>query len=209
MYTYKDLKIAVLQKLDETQNTIGGTITTTDLITEYITAIPRLLNEALQYCATAGRFIVKSIDIVQDGTDTGIYKLYDLEEEATDFYSLLGKQVMFNDGETRSTAGNYNIEGDRFFVVDPAIIGTWTIYYNSYPQAIDADTIDDDTEIDVADEVYAMLALHIAGEILLVTGGDYAITRKSEFEQRLQKLSDTPIVSTKATVKVDESRRFF
>lgn len=205
MYTYKDLKISVLQKLGEARNTTGNTVILNTNINDYLTAIPPLLNEALQYCATAGRFIIKSFTIVQDGTDTGAYKRHDLKQLAADFYSLLDREIYFEDADGYSLASNYNIEGDKYFVVDPAISGTWTIYYNSYPQSVD--NLADNTEIDVADEVFALLAYHIAGELLVANDEDYGIERKSEFEQRRAELVQRPIKSAKATVKVGNARR--
>lgn len=207
MYTYKDLKKSVLQKLGEARNTAGENITLNTNINDYITAIPHLLNEALQYCATAGRFIVKTLMITQDGTDTGKYIRHDLRTLAPDFYSLYDKEVYFEDTDGYVTASNYAIEGDKYFVTDPATAGTWTIYYNSYPQNVV--DITDETEIDVADEVFALLAYHITGELLLANDEDYAIERKSEFEQRRAELMQRPLKQAQARVIVDDVRRLF
>lgn len=206
MYTYKDLKISVLQKLGEARNTLGNNITLNTNINDYITAIPHLLNEALQYCATAGRFIIKTLTITQDGTDTGKYIRHDLRELASDFYSLYEKEVYFEDTNGYVAATNYSFEGDRYFVTDPTIAGTWTIYYNSYPQNVT--NITDKTEINVADEVFALLAYHIAGELLLANDEDYALVRKSEFEQRRDELIKRPLKQEQVRVNADAERRF-
>lgn len=60
--TWGDIKLKTLQKLFATNN--GSTTIPTDNSTrEYISAMPGAANEALQMLATAGKFIIKSIDI--------------------------------------------------------------------------------------------------------------------------------------------------
>ena len=60
--TWGDIKLKTLQKLYATNN--GSTTIPTDNSTrEYISAMPGAANEALQMLATAGKFIIKSIDI--------------------------------------------------------------------------------------------------------------------------------------------------
>lgn len=60
--TWGDIKLKTLQKLYATNN--GSTSIPTDNSTrEYISAMPGAANEALQMLATAGKFIIKSIDI--------------------------------------------------------------------------------------------------------------------------------------------------
>lgn len=60
--TWGDIKLKTLQKLFATGN--GSTTIPTDNSTrEYISAMPGAANEVLQMLATAGKFIIKSIDI--------------------------------------------------------------------------------------------------------------------------------------------------
>lgn len=60
--TWGDIKLKTLQKLYATNN--GSTSIPTDNSTrEYISAMPGAANEALQMLATAGKFIIKHIDI--------------------------------------------------------------------------------------------------------------------------------------------------
>ena len=60
--TWGDIKLKTLQKMFATNN--GSTTIPTDNSTrEYISAMPGAANEALQMLATAGKFIIKSIDI--------------------------------------------------------------------------------------------------------------------------------------------------
>ena len=62
--TYKDLKINVLQKVGDSRNIINGEIILNTSTNTYISQIPNLLQEALNIVSTAGRYIVKHIDIV-------------------------------------------------------------------------------------------------------------------------------------------------
>lgn len=100
--TWGDIKLKTLQKLFATNN--GSTTIPTDNSTrEYISAMPGAVNEALQMLATAGKFIIKSIDIAhipiknllpngekikteERGTIT-----YDAENAHSLYYEVLGK----------------------------------------------------------------------------------------------------------------------
>ena len=62
MITWYDIKLQTLQKMFATNN--GSTTIPTDNSTrEYISSMPGAANEALQMLATAGKFIIKSVDI--------------------------------------------------------------------------------------------------------------------------------------------------
>ena len=62
MTTWGDIKLKTLQKMFATNN--GSTTIPTDNSTrEYISSMPGAANEALQMLATAGKFIIKSVDI--------------------------------------------------------------------------------------------------------------------------------------------------
>lgn len=62
MGTWRDVKLKTLQKMFATNN--GSTNIPSDNNTrEYLSAMPGAANEALQMLATAGKFIIKSIDI--------------------------------------------------------------------------------------------------------------------------------------------------
>ncbi len=61
MATWKDLKLAVLQKMFSSN---GTTIVQDSSTSEYLYSMPQAANEGLQMLATAGKFIIKSIQIV-------------------------------------------------------------------------------------------------------------------------------------------------
>lgn len=188
MQTYLDLKTNCLQKLGEGRNTENG-ITLTSSVKDYITPMPRLLEEALEYCSTAGKYIIKYLEIQKTEVSPEKVKRYDLKELAPDFYSLKDKQVFFEDTEDYRLCSNYTIEGARYFTVPGDACGTWRIYYNSYPKQISPDIADADP-IEVDPEVFAILPLYICGQILMAEDEDYAMERLSEFEQRRDELKN-------------------
>ena len=59
--TWKEIKLATLQKMFSSN---GDTIQMDSSNREYVYAMPQQANEALQMLATAGKFIVKSVEIV-------------------------------------------------------------------------------------------------------------------------------------------------
>ena len=58
--TWKDIKLATLQKMFAAE---GSNIPTDDAAEEYIAGMPQVANEALQILSTAGKYIVKKIEI--------------------------------------------------------------------------------------------------------------------------------------------------
>lgn len=83
MTTWKDIKLATLQKMFSSN---GTTIQADSSTAEYIYAMPQAANEALQLLATAGKFIVKTLEIdVKPYTnligDTAGFKEYYIQGE--------------------------------------------------------------------------------------------------------------------------------
>lgn len=63
MITWKEVKLITLQKMFAAN---GNTIPTDTSTRDYLAAMPAVANEALQLLSTAGKFIVKSIDIAHN-----------------------------------------------------------------------------------------------------------------------------------------------
>lgn len=113
MTTWGDIKLKTLQKLFATNN--GSTRIPTDNSTrEYISAMPAAANEALQMLATAGKFIIKSVDIahipvkslIPNGekirTEERGYIKFQSEKARSMYYEILGKgtvTIQIGDGE--------------------------------------------------------------------------------------------------------------
>lgn len=105
MITWGDIKLQTLQKMFATNN--GSTTIPTDNSTrEYISAMPGACNEALQMLATAGKFIIKSIDIAHipirnllpngekiQSVESGKIE-YQAEGAKSVYYELKGKGIL-------------------------------------------------------------------------------------------------------------------
>lgn len=118
---WKDIKLRTLQKMFATNN--GSTQIPTDTSTrEYITSMPGAANEALQMLATAGKFIIKTIDIahiplknllssadariksVESGTFT-----FSADGARSMYYEIKGKGTMtVTIGEAESTITDFD-----------------------------------------------------------------------------------------------------
>ena len=61
--TWKDVKLATLQKMFSAE---GSTIPTDETTNDYIASMPQVANEALQRLSTAGKFIVKKVSIAHN-----------------------------------------------------------------------------------------------------------------------------------------------
>ena len=159
----------------------SATLVSDDTTIPYINSMPQAANEALQILSTAGKFIPKSYEITQDGTDTGLVQKYDLETLTSDFYSLGNNKVMLNDGETYQATTNYIVEGKGIIVLDSLLSGTWTVYYNAYPQTITKDTAGS-TILALDKEVAALVPLYMASELYKEDDIDITTLWRNEFE---------------------------
>ena len=72
MFTYKDLKIDVLQKIGESRSIQNNSIVASTSVNNYISQIPNLLREGLQILSTAGKYIVKYYDIINNPIVNGL-----------------------------------------------------------------------------------------------------------------------------------------
>lgn len=117
MITWGNIKLLTLQKLFATNN--GSTVIPTDNSTrEYISAMPGAANEALQMLATAGKFIIKSIDITHIPVNNLIPngdQIYDVECGSIMFSGENAKSIYFEvkgKGKVTYKKGNSQLEED-------------------------------------------------------------------------------------------------
>ena len=180
--TWNDIRIFTLQKIFSIQ---GDTLVENSNTTPYIKSMPLVANEALQLLSTAGKYIIKSVDITQDGTAPGIVKKYDFKSLVTDFYSF--RDVYLNDAEDYKETTDYKTEGKGIFVLPSKAVGTWTVYYNAYPQQITKDTLPE-TELALDPEVAVLLPLYMASQLYKDDDVSLATTWRNEFEAAMEKL---------------------
>lgn len=163
MSTYGDIKLAILQRIFATTGSVLASNTTTS---PYLNMMPSIINSGLNELATAGKYIIKSHDIVQDGTGTGLVQKYDFADEVTDFYEFGSNPVYLDDGEEYKATLDYKIEANKNFVIPTSKVGTWTVYYNSYPTQVTKDT-PDATALDIDKEVEELLILYTCPRVYL------------------------------------------
>lgn len=174
--TWGDLKIFTLQKIFAIT---GDTLLTNSTTSPYLKSMPAVANEALQLLATAGKYIIKSYDITQDGTDAGLVKKYDFSTLLTDFYSFRDVYLLTTDKYAETT--DYDLEGASLFVLPSDSIGTWTVYYNAYPQEITRLTTDA-TVLSLDPEVSAIIPLYMASQLYKEDDITLATVWRNEFE---------------------------
>lgn len=156
-----DVKLITLQKMFSNDT---SSIVVDDNTAPYIAAMPGAANACLNYIATAVRHIDMSYQLEQDGTKTGIQR-YDFKELAYDFYSFENIEVYFEDEYGNyGKAGNYNVEHNNILLIDGAIKGKWTVYYNAYPDEITENT-KDNYELPLYPEVAILLPWFMASQL--------------------------------------------
>lgn len=95
--TWYDVKLATLQKMF---SATGSTIVVDEATTEYIAGMPQACNEALQMLSTAGKFIIKKIEIANNPIDNLVdeYTSKTITQllEPTKFVTTSGKAYTFS-----------------------------------------------------------------------------------------------------------------
>lgn len=198
--TWGECKLIALQTMFANE---GATINVDDTNQDYIHAMPGKANEALHQLATVGRPILKRFWItIGDG----------LEESATEerltlpaaearyqikltdycprFRALEPQMLMLDSQGIYDQAEEWDLEGDDVLVLPGNVLGTYTMWYDAYPQTITAST-PEDTELDVASEAAALIPLYIAAELYKEDELAMATMFRNEFEDGLVKLQQS------------------
>lgn len=185
MITYGDLKLSILQRIFAATGNVLAVNTTTS---PYLNMMPTIIRDGLNELATSGKYIIKSHDITQDGTGTGLVQKYDFTTEVTDFYNFGNNRVYLDDGEEYKSTLDYKVEANKVFVIPTESVGTWTVYYNSYPTQITATTADS-TELDIAPEIEELLILYTCPRIYLDDDAGFCTLWHNLYDSTLAKLS--------------------
>jgi len=155
MGTWRDVKLKTLQKMFATNN--GSTNIPTDNNTrEYLSAMPGAANEALQMLATAGKFIIKSIDIahipvrnyvpqgekIQTVESGEIY--YEADKIHSVYYEVMGKgtlTIKIGDEETEeefdsTENGSHGFVPVKKLIENPDNLKVSLKFYSDYPLSL-------------------------------------------------------------------------
>lgn len=122
---------------------------------------------------------------------------YNLKELAPDFYALSTEDIYY-EGDANVTryirTTDYFQEGNTVLVLDRNMPGNFRVYYKAYPTKIEQ-TITDDTELAIDNEVVPLLCLYMASELYKDDDNAIATVYRNEFEvgfERLLKRVKTP-----------------
>ena len=164
-----DLKLITLQKLFSNDT---SQIIVDDTTSPYIAAMPGAANACLNYIASSVRHIIKSVEITQAGTETGV-KRYQMKELAPDFYSL--DKVYYGSGLRRT--------------YDGSTAGTFTVFYEAYPAEITADTAED-YEMPLYPEVCSLIPWFMASQLYKDDDPSLSTVYWNEFSALLEEIKN-------------------
>ncbi|GKH47079.1 hypothetical protein [Anaerotruncus massiliensis (ex Togo et al. 2019)] len=189
--TWGEMKINALQRMFAIT---GSEIVEDDSTRPYLTGMPGAANEALQLLSTAGKFLVKMVEIVQDGAGAGVRR-YDLKELAEDFYTVRENQIFFEDGERYGQTAEFLFESWNILVLPAERAGTWRVYYNAYPPPVTQQTADG-YEMPLDPEVAVLVPLYMASQLYKEDDIGLATQYRNEFEVAREELRGVEVPAT-------------
>lgn len=120
---------------------------------------------------------------------------YDMKEIAPDFYMIDPQGIYFEGAYQKylQTSDFYQ-EGTKTLILDRDMIGLFTIYYRAYPEQFTANT-DDEYEIPLDPEVYALLPLYMASQLYKDDDAGIATSYRNEYEVGFERLVNSANLS--------------
>jgi hypothetical protein len=109
---------------------------------------------------------------------------------------MIDPQGIYYEGpyQTYLQTSDFYQEGTKTLVLDRDMYGLFTVYYRAYPIQLSADT-DDDYELPIDPEVYALLPLYMASQLYKDDDNGIATTYRNEFEVGFERLVNTANLS--------------
>lgn len=152
---------------------------------EYVTVIINALNRSLDIINTTVKPIVGKIDIIQDGTQTGVVR-YDLSTMVSDFEALYGMPTRVYNNAYYSF-NNYTLEQNKIILMDASLVGTFSFFYTKILPDITTET-SDDFEIPIDHEVEQLLPLLTAYYVWLDDDERKAVMYYNQFDSLKQEI---------------------
>ena len=120
---------------------------------------------------------------------------YDMKALAPDFYMIDPQGIYFEGAYQKylQTSDFYQ-EGTKTLVLDRDMIGNFTIYYRAYPEQI-TNVTDDEYELPIDPEVYALLPLYMASQLYKDDDAGIATSYRNEFEVGFDRLVNSANLS--------------
>lgn len=119
----------------------------------------------------------------------GPFVNYYLPDYIGDYYRLYAEQVYIDDGTMRNTLPQayYKLKGGKILSLDRNKAGSYAIYYQAYPDMIDAAT-EDTYVLNLDPEVVVLLPLYMASQLYKDDDNGIATAYRNEFEVALEGL---------------------
>jgi len=120
---------------------------------------------------------------------------YDLTALAPDFY-MIDPQGIYYEGAYQKylQTSDFYQEGTKTLVLDRDMIGSFTVYYRAYPVQLTNET-EDDYELPIDPEVYALLPLYMASQLYKDDDNGIATAYRNEFEVGFERLVNSANLS--------------
>lgn len=179
--TWDEIRVAALQKMFLIN---GASIEVNDGTKSYLAAMPWAYNEAIELLSTTSRYINKEYAIGSIGT--GGYVTIRLRRDIPSFYQLQPNGVYRETQNGLAQTYNYMLYGDDFLVL-PSVKGTYHIFYRAYPLKA-TPTTTGDTDMQLDDDVAAIIPLYIASQLYKDDDIAIATTYRNEFEVAREEL---------------------
>jgi len=211
--TWLEVQITTLQKMFAIES---NRLERDDTTEAYLAAMPYAANEGLQRLATVGRFIKKAVAIEHVRTlpetlpepippeevdedeipivamqlsGTGTNK-YDMRKLAPSYFALDTEGVFLSRGGCAARTFDYRVMGEHILMLPAAIEGTFTVWYDAYPQRITHDTTPE-TVLVLHPEMAVLLPLYMASQLYKDDDIAIATVYRNEFEVGLDGLRET------------------
>lgn len=175
--TWRDCKKIILQRMFLP---CDGNFEEDASIATYINAMPAAANEALLLLASEGIFNREVYVLTRDGSVTDQNE-YDLSILCNRYHSLIEDEIYFTDSAGRRLTNDFVLENGTLFCPKGGLFGTWTLYYNAYPEPITSAT-DDNATLLLEPEVCMLLPLYVASQLYKDDDLAFSVQYRNEFE---------------------------
>lgn len=120
---------------------------------------------------------------------------YPMKELAPDFY-MIDPQGIYYEGTYHEylQISDFFQEGTNVLVLDRDRVGSYTVYYRAYPEPLTKDT-EDDYELPIDPEVYALLPLYMASQLYKDDDQGIATSYRNELEVGFERLVNSANLS--------------
>ena len=182
--TWKELQTITLQKMFITAE---DDPLSSGLSDPFLPAMPAAANEGLLLLSTAGRFILRCLQIPAEAAPEGDMECYDLKALCEDFYAFDMSQIYLRCARGYRRAEGLSTEGESILWLPHVKDAVWTVYYLAYPAPITGDTLPD-TLLPLHPEAAVLLPLYMASQLYKDDDAGLASLYRQEFEIGLDTL---------------------